>query len=240
MAPAMAICTGQGNRVTATVVNPSIIKRMSGYISVPTAASNSGAQARAHHVLNRVLIKAVPKGGGKGEGKNFTLKNVNTAELSSCNQLKALIKEQLCDDIESGSFDVGFIDGSNVVRIRTHDDLKETWTTLMKGGKTTFWCDGLFSEVRRQPSKRGQGRDEVDDAPSKKRKTYEHEERVQEIFEKLKKTHPTFTPMQLRIWAEMVQSGMYPSLEEPPNTSMFHCAGGSTATKQKEPKDGFD
>ena len=56
------------------------------------------------------------------------------------------------------------------------------------------------------------------------------------IFEKLKKAHPTFTRMQLRIWAEMVQSGMYPSLE-PPNTSMFHRAGGSTATKQKEPKD---
>ena len=31
----------------------------------------------------------------------------------------------------------------------------------MKGGKTTLWCDGLFSEVRRQPRKRGQGRDEV-------------------------------------------------------------------------------
>lgn len=31
----------------------------------------------------------------------------------------------------------------------------------------------------------------------------------------------------------MVQTRMYTSLEEPPNTSLFHHAGGSTATKQK-------
>ena len=84
----MAICTGQGNRVTATIVNPSTsMKHLPGHISVPTAPfqankttdhSTPAQLSRAHHVLNRVLIKTVPRG-------VFKLRNVNTAEMSSCN-----------------------------------------------------------------------------------------------------------------------------------------------------------
>ena len=72
---------------TVMVVNPGInMKHLTGHFSASFQASkttNHGAPAQlscAHHVLKRVLIKAVPRGGGKGKGK------VNTAEISSCNQ----------------------------------------------------------------------------------------------------------------------------------------------------------
>ena len=39
--------------------------------------------------------------------------------------------------------------------------------------------------------------------------------------------------MQFRIRAEMHNGGLHPSLDEPPTTSMFACAGGGQATKKK-------
>ena len=77
----------------------------------------------------------------------------------------------MSDDIDTGNFDVSFIDETNVVRIRSCDDLKKARGALMKSGKAKIWCDGFFSEVRRPPSKRVHGCDEVGDAPSKQRKT---------------------------------------------------------------------
>ena len=75
--PALAICTG---RVTATAVNPSTsMKHLPVYFSVPTGSfqasktTNQGAPmqlSRAHHVLDRVPIKAVPRGGGKRQGES--------------------------------------------------------------------------------------------------------------------------------------------------------------------------
>ena len=54
------------------------------------------------------------------------------------------------------------------------------------------------------------------------------------MFEKLKEAHLTLLScIYLRVWAETGQGRMYTSLEETPNTSMFHHAGGSTATEQK-------
>ena len=66
-----------------------------------------------------------------------------------------------------------------------------------------------------------------------KRKQSEREDKVQEIVHNLKEKHSTtYTPMQLRIWAEMIASSLHSSTEDPPNTSMF--AGGTPYKKNKE------
>ena len=51
----------------------------------------------------------------------------------------------------SESFDVGFANGTNIVRNRTRDDLEETLDTLLNGSKVMLWCDGLVAESKRQP-----------------------------------------------------------------------------------------
>ena len=71
-------------------------------------------------------------------------------------------KEKLSDDIDS---DVGFVDGTNVVRIRSCD-LKEAWGALMKSGKVTLRCYGLFSELT-HPNKQVCGCEEVGNALSR-------------------------------------------------------------------------
>ena len=38
--------------------------------------------------------------------------------------------------------------------------------------------------------------------------------------------------MQLRIWAEMIVTGLYENTDSPPTTSMFVRAGGATSAKK--------
>ena len=52
---------------------------------------------------------------------------------------------------------------------------------------------------------------------------------------KLKAKHGSlFSPMQLRIWSEMVVGEIYSSLDEPPSTSMFAKAGNPSTWPRKE------
>ena len=67
-----------------------------------------------------------------------------------------------------------------------------------------------------------------------KKKESEMEERVKEAIEKLKQSHSGYTPMQYRIWAEMIVGGVHPSLDEPPRSTMFIRAGGGSAPKKRE------
>ena len=61
----------------------------------------------------------------------------------------------------------------------------------------------------------------------KKSRQEEKEELVESTIKKLKEKHGTrFTPMQVRIWSEMIAGDLYVSLDDPPKTSMFARAGG--------------
>ena len=253
---------GRGNRVTATVVNTgqshpfslpvqpgvSVFRGTAASLQPLTkapqhySAVNSAAtvQPLSHkgQVLGRVLLKAVHKGStGKNDGKVFSLRNVNTSLVSSCEALKTLIKDQLSGDIGAiEDFDVGFLEGANLVRMRNHKDLEEAWDMLKSNSKVTLWCDGLIVE---RSGKKGRKRspDDADEASTKtkKKKVQERENKVEEIFDKLKEAHSNnFTTMQLHIWAEMVNSGLHRSMDEAPNTSMFQRAGGGSTPSRKK------
>ena len=77
-------------------------------------------------------------------------------------------------------------------------------------------------------------RDQSDDESAGTKKKQGREERVQEIVDALKGKHSArFTHMQMRIWAEMIQSGMYSSMDDPPSTSMFVRAGTDGPNRKK-------
>ena len=63
---------------------------------------------------------------------------------------------------------------------------------------------------------------------SKKSTSKEREVKVQETVDVLKEQHSesTLTPMQYCIWAEMLESGLHTSYDDPPKTTMFQRAGG--------------
>ena len=101
----------------------------------------------APHVLGRVLMKAVTKT-GKKKDKIFTLRNIETVKISSCEKLKRLIKLQLHNDvIDWEEFDVGYINSKRtekVISVRSKEDLAEMWKEVRAhGDKVQLWCDGL-------------------------------------------------------------------------------------------------
>ena len=231
----------------------------------PTAGLNLGhatahmAQvlSRSHHVvperqreqvveskLDKVLLKAAYK--GKKEFKTFTLRNVDTAAIASSKDLKKLIKDRLRDDISSKDFDIGYMQGSNVIRVRTKEDLSEMWLEVKKQG--TLWCDGLLDTGSQATKASRKGRrvsdEDSDDEPaqyvSQRKKKKDNEAKVQEIVDSLKSKYGSqFTIMQIRIWAELIASGLYPSTSEPPHeNSMFQKAGGSSASQKKKDQSG--
>lgn len=193
--------------------------------------------------LNRVLLKAVLKGGNVKDGKIFTIRNVDTTVISSCDDLKKTIKQQLSEDITTDDFDIGFVDGSSIVRLRNKEDLVEVWSGLRKtGSKMTLWCDNLIDRSTRKSDGRKRVRSddvglesELTETRPSKRKQPEREEKVQEIANNLKVIHSSrYTPMQIRIWAEMMASGMHSSVDYHPNTSMFIRAGGGALYKKEQ------
>ena len=185
--------------------------------------------------LNKVFLKASCK--GKKDVKKFTLRNVDPSLITSSGNLKELIKANLHDDIKSRDFDVGYMIGNEVIRVHTEEDLREMWGDLRKSSSTTLWCDGLIDEESGKASKSSNSSrkrkhvasdDESDGEPSRitktqKRKKTETDAKVQEVVDSLKSKHGTkYTVFQLRIWAELISSGLHVSTDEPPcNNSMF-------------------
>ena len=63
----------------------------------------------------------------------------------------------------------------------------------------------------------------------KKRKSKEREDKVEMIISELKDKHQSkYTPMQYRIWTEMIVDEIHDSTCVSPITSMFKRAGGTT------------
>ena len=84
-------------------------------------------QRPSERVIQKVLLKAVTW--NRKNPKMFTLRSINTTAITSCDNLKRVIKEQLKQEIVSDIrvFDVGFVQGSNVVSIRSAEDLQEVF-----------------------------------------------------------------------------------------------------------------
>ena len=61
------------------------------------------------------MLKAALKSNLK-EMKIFTMRNVDTSKIKSICELKSVIRNQLSEDIKP-CFDVGYIQGSNVIRV---------------------------------------------------------------------------------------------------------------------------
>ena len=154
------------------------------------------------------------------------MRKINVAEICTCLKLKALIRNQLQGDVTEKYFEVGYLQGTTVA---------EVWGNLQHGSNVTLLCDGL--KVRNGAPKKKQAQEiysDEEDSPLSKRRR-EDEDRVQKIVEDLKRGHgEKFTTMQYRIWAEMKKSGVHDSTFEPPTTSMFTHACGSTSGSFKK------
>ena len=85
-------------------------------------------------VIQKVLLKAVSKGGKSGS-KMFTLHSIDSGKVASRVTLKTEIRGQLHGDIVSNDFDVGYISDNSTISIRNPDDLAEIWSYIKKGSR---------------------------------------------------------------------------------------------------------
>ena len=126
--------------------------------------------------------------------------------------------------------------GSQVVIIRTSEDMDDIWKELKKGNKALLWCDGLKSDSA-PCRKRGRVADDEEDidqlaATTKKSKEVK-EDKVKDIIQELKDKHGSkYNQMQYRIWSEMLVNEVHGSVDDPPSTSMFSRAGGKVTPKK--------
>ena len=193
-------------------------------------------QLPSPNVLQKVLLKA--HGLNKKE-KTFSLRNLDLSVIKSCADLKTEIRSRLTSDITDKQYDVGYVRGTNVVRVRTAEDLDELWALLRKPqNNVAIWCDGLTEETTittaaATPSRKRSKSAEAPEMASKKR--VDTQERVQTLVNQLKDKHSTrYTPMQYRIWGELIVGGQHVSMDEAPDNSMFNRASGGTKNKPKD------
>ena len=223
--PASGLVPGSGNR-------PVLITPLS------TGPSISVLQATPVNVVERIFLKAVTRK-DKGNPKMFTLRNLDCDKIVSCGALKKEIRNQLKEDVVSSDFDVGFLHGSSVITIRNSVDLADIWADVKKAKKVTLWCDGLKAKCKGSSSRthRDDDDDDTDEEnfpPRKKKKVDQREEKVQNYINKLQEKHEgQYTPMQIRIWSEMVAGGLHSSFDDPPESSMFTKAGRSSSGAKK-------
>ena len=210
-------------------------------VTLPPTQSSQAQQPKVpnSNVLPKVLLKAHSQN-KKDPVKTFTLRNLDLSAIKSRDDLKAVIKERLTNDITADYYDVGYIQGSNVVRVRTSEDLDELWALLKQPrGNVAIWCDGLAGEIETPgvTTSRKRKKDNAPEAalPVNKKKVDTHE-RVQTLVNQLKDKHSTnFTPMQYRIWGELIVGGQHVSINNAPeNNSMFDRAGGGSKSKSKD------
>ena len=172
--------------------------------SVSKATPPTTTVQHSSEIVSKLLLKAYCKS-TKKDPKTFTLRNIPTASITSCEQLKHEIKAQLHDDIVK-EFDVGVLRGTTPVSIRTSHDLSEIWNDVLGGETVILWYDGLRHAREAVPkpstSKRKRSRVESDGESDddgtlirgkkgKKRKSSQEtrEEKVEEIVNTLKEKH---------------------------------------------------
>lgn len=174
--------------------------------------------------IKKILLKAVSKG-SKKEPKMFMLRNMNLSQISTSLDLMFLIKAQLKEDMIKDNFDVGYLQNTTVIILRSKYDLSELWDNVRRGQNITLWCDGMkLPKVTTGNRKRSSldsldSDDEESEVRAKNKKKTKHEEKeekVEKIISDLKEKHTdsSYTPMQYRIWAEMMAGGVHSSCDE--------------------------
>uniref|UniRef100_A0A1X7V1K6 Uncharacterized protein n=1 Tax=Amphimedon queenslandica TaxID=400682 RepID=A0A1X7V1K6_AMPQE len=132
---------------------------------------------------------------------------------------------------------------TTAVSICSVEDLTDVWDDIFHGNKITLWCNGLKdSDKKRNKRVKGVCYDHdfdsstEDGEPHKKtRKAEIRDDKVEKNIQKLKDNYGTlFTPMQYRIWSEMIISSLHSSFDEPPKTSMFHRVGSTCQSSKKD------
>ena len=178
-----------GSRNFTNVTITSSLQTRQVIVTPLTTSPAHATQPYSANVIKKVLLKAVSKS-NKKDPKTFTLRNIQSSHISTCHELKFLIRAQLQEDMIKEDFDVGYLQNSTVISIRSTDDLLEVWENIRRGKNITLWCDGMKSASgKRLLDADSDNESEVGRRvkPAKRKKHEEKEDQVDNIISDLKK-----------------------------------------------------
>lgn len=167
----------------------------------------------------------------KKESKVFKLRSICTKDITTPQQLRDELFTQFGDEIVSDSCDfaVGYFRGQQKLWIRTAEDLEEAWS-LVSTGRGTLWCDGVNFAKKKLSSDEEDSGQNARKKPRTSSANESKQQRVEDIKEQLQAKHGSeYSPMQYRLWAEMVAVGTHTSCDLPPQVPMF--TGGRAKNK---------
>ena len=85
---------------------------------IPPGSSMAQSQSGTQVAVPRrgVTITRIQTGEkAQSATKTFVLRGINASTVTTCSHLKALIRKQVGEEIIKGDFDVGYLQGSNVI-----------------------------------------------------------------------------------------------------------------------------
>ena len=113
-------------------------------IVTPIGAAHTATHTQGPPLISKVLVK---RDGKKAEGKTFTL---DPSKTKTRDNLKTLIRAQLQGDVRSGDFDVGHLQGSSVVSLRSREDIHEIVSNVAKGTMVAVGCGNKAKKRKQQ------------------------------------------------------------------------------------------
>ena len=171
--------------------------------------------------------------------KKFTLRNVDPTLMTSSSDLKDFMKTNF-HDVKPGDFNVGYMVGTEVIRVQTKEDSKKCGVrygriSVQPSGVMAWLMMRVASPINLDVKESVQHliRNQMTRQLQVSQQRHRKRKRLQEVVDvdSLKSKRRTkCTVLQLRILAELVSSGLYTSTEESPcNNSMLQRAGGGSS-----------
>ena len=187
--------------------------------------ATGGTQAPAQTTFHIKVLNP----SNKRDGKIHTLRNILQEDLNCPSKIKDAIVSQCGNEVvpPSPDMEIGYFHGSSKFWINNRLDVDDAWKLVDKSEKVTFWCTGIGRVRAKKHALDEESQESHISGSTKKPKMSKQEERramTEEYETKLKEKHgDTFSAFQLKLWAEMLSSGVHTDLDVPPAASMFGC-----------------
>ena len=205
-------------------------------VSLPQVSANQEVE-RPKTFTIRVKI-AHP---GKRGAKTFAMRGFRPDLVKSPLDLEENIRKEFQPQLgkENGKFEgLGVMKGGSKISIRSKEDVEDVMKSIKDNSDVTLWCSYSPSSGKGDDGSDSSSSEDDDHrrhkSKSKRRRADPNQSkdtRIAAIIRRLKEAHGhSYTSLQYRLWAEMLDIETHDSFESPPDVPMF--SGGGQSRKK--------
>lgn len=137
--------------------------------------------------------------------------------FTSIEYIQSVLSSEFAEHVScEKKFVCGYFNGRTKCWLISVKDVEMMYKSIQSHEEIFLWCEGKGSDNAQSEA-----------TPSKKDKVStnrrrEREEAIDDIFDELRSKHAqAYSPVQLRLWARMISSGIHVSTDDPPNVPMI-------------------